>query len=134
MQPTARKYRDELAASVDAAVLVDRAMNNARVLVRRSLALLEADAPHDLRGVAEPRRRHGSRDRRARGGHRRRDATRTGPGPTLTAAAQALDPFLVEPDDWQVQSLVLLHRSLVVDVLEAAGVSARDAREALPEI
>ncbi|ROS23571.1 aromatic acid exporter family protein [Cellulomonas sp. PhB150] len=131
--PTSRKYRPELAASVDAAVLVGRAMNNARVMVRRALTLLEADAPHDLRGVA-------SRvDTTARAIDELAAAVGAGRDPqrarmALMAAARALDPFVVEPDDWQVQSLVLLHRSLVVDVLEAAGASPRDAREVLPEI
>jgi uncharacterized membrane protein YgaE (UPF0421/DUF939 family) len=133
VQPTARKYRDELAASVDAQVLVVRAMNGVRVLLRRTLALLEADAPHDLRGVAA------RVDATARAVDELAAAVGAGREPhraraELTAAARALDPFLVEPDDWQVQSLVLLHRSLVVDVLEAAGVSAKEAREALPEI
>jgi hypothetical protein len=33
-----------------------------------------------------------------------------------------------------VQSLVLLHRSLVVDLLEAAGEDPAEARAALPEL
>ncbi|MDM7829769.1 FUSC family protein [Cellulomonas edaphi] len=131
--PASRRYRDELTASVDASVLTTRAMNNARVLLRRTLALLEADVPHDLRGV-------GSRvDTTARAVDELAVALGTGRGlerarASLTAAAHALDPFVVEPDDWQVQSLVLLQRSLLVDVLEAAGVPPRAAREALPEI
>jgi len=133
VQPTSRKHLGELGASVDASVLVVRAMNNARVLVRRTLALMEADVPHDLRGVA-------SRiDATARAIDDLASAVGAGREPVraraeLISAAAALDPFLVEPDDWQVQSLVLLHRSLLVDVLEAAGVPGKDAREALPEI
>jgi hypothetical protein len=36
--------------------------------------------------------------------------------------------------DWHVQGLVLLQRSLVVDLLEAAGADPQTARDALPEI
>ncbi|NMM30259.1 MAG: hypothetical protein HHJ10_04250 [Cellulomonas sp.] len=62
----------------------------------------------------------------------------TGATPTqarseLWAVARSLDPFVLAPDDWQVQSLVLLLRSLAVDLLEAAGVSPEEARAALPE-
>ena len=133
VSPASRRYRDELAASVDAAILVDRAMRNARVLVRRALALVEADTPHDVLGVAA------RVDATARAADELAAAIGAGRDPeraraALTAAAQALDPFLVAPDDWQVQSLVLLHRSLAVDLLEAAGTSAKAAREALPEI
>ena len=63
----------------------------------------------------------------------------TGATPTqarteLLAVTRRLDPFVLAPDDWQVQSLVLLLRSLAVDLLEAAGVSPDDARAALPEL
>ena len=52
----------------------------------------------------------------------------------LLAVAGALDPFRLAARDWQVQSLVLLHRSLVVDLLETAGVPPQAARDSLPEI
>jgi hypothetical protein len=45
-----------------------------------------------------------------------------------------MDPFVLAPGDWQVQSDVLLLRSLVVDLLEVAGTDPAEARALLPEI
>uniref|UniRef100_UPI000492FF69 FUSC family protein n=1 Tax=Cellulomonas sp. HZM TaxID=1454010 RepID=UPI000492FF69 len=132
VSPAHRRYRDELGRSVDAAVLVDRAVRNARVYVRRALALLDADAPHDVSGIAA------RADATARAVDELGDALGSGRDPAraramLVSAAAALDPFEAAPDDWQVQALVLLHRSLVVDLLEAAGATPAAAREALPD-
>ena len=133
VSPAGRRHRGELAASADSAILMDRAVRNTRVFVRRALALLEAEAVHDVSGVAA------RVDGTARAVDELAAAFGAGRDPQrarelLTTMARGLDPFVVEPDDWQVQSLVLLHRSLVVDLLEAAGASRRDAREPLPEI
>jgi hypothetical protein len=45
-----------------------------------------------------------------------------------------MDPFRLAPGDWQVQSVVLLMRSFVVDLLEVAGADPAAARAPLPEI
>jgi hypothetical protein len=45
-----------------------------------------------------------------------------------------VDPRTVGEGDWQVQSLVVLLRSPVVDALEAAGATPAEARDALPEL
>ncbi len=131
--PSGRRHRAELAALGDAAVRVDRAMRNARVLARRTTATLEGDRPHALTGLADVVREvadaadslavavgSGAEPVRARG--------------ELLVVAAALDPFALAPDDWQVQSQVLLLRSLVVDLLEAAGVEPARARSVLPEL
>jgi hypothetical protein len=52
----------------------------------------------------------------------------------LTTVASQVDPRTVGEGDWQVQSLVMLLRSPVVDALEAAGATPGDARDALPEL
>ena len=49
-------------------------------------------------------------------------------------AAAASGHIALKPDDWHVQSLVLLCRSLVVDLLEATGEDPGVARAALPEL
>ncbi|WP_426593341.1 FUSC family protein [Cellulomonas sp. McL0617] len=130
ISPTIRRFRDELAALEGRAVLVDRAMRNTRVLVRRSLAAVEAGT-HDLSAVGA------HVDATARAAAELAAALGSGREPArarseLLAIAQALDPYAL--DDWQVQSLVLLQRSLVVDLLEAAGTERQAARDALPEI
>jgi uncharacterized membrane protein YgaE (UPF0421/DUF939 family) len=133
VSPAARRHRTELAWVGQAAVRVDRAVRNARVLARRSLATVEAEQQHDLGPVAD------AMDRVALASDALAAALGTGTEPLrsreeLLRLAAELDPFTLTPDDWQAQSLVLLLRSLVVDLLEASGVDGRTAREALPEI
>ena len=133
VSPAARRHRTELLWIGQSAVRVDRAVRNARVLARRSLATVQAEQPHDLGPVAD------AVDRAALASDALAAALGAGAEPLrareelLTLAAE-LDPFTATPDDWQAQSLLLLVRSLVVDLLEASGVDARTARETLPEI
>ncbi|WP_315095422.1 FUSC family protein [uncultured Cellulomonas sp.] len=132
VSPAIRKYRDEVAELGGHAVRIDRAMRNARVLARRSRSAVDAHT-HDMSTIAaqvEDTARAVDELAAALGSGRDPERART----QLLALAAALDPFRVAPQDWQVQSLVLLHRSLAVDLLEAAGVDPQDARESLPEI
>jgi len=133
VSPAWRRHRAELGALGQSAVLVDRAMRNARVLARRSRSIVAAETTHELLGVAT------AVDDLARGTDALGTAMMTGATPTqarteLLAVTRRLDPFVLAPDDWLVQSLVLLLRSLAVDLLEAAGVSPTEARAALPEL
>ncbi|WP_273653393.1 FUSC family protein [Cellulomonas fimi] len=133
LSPASRRYADELAGHVTRAVLADRAMRNTRVLARRALAVLAAEAPHDTSGLAAQVASTATAvDELAAAVGAGRDPERA--RTALLAVAHALDPFALAADDWQVQSLVLLHRSLAVDLLESAGVAPGDARAALPEI
>ena len=133
VSPTIRQYRDELAGLGADAVLVDRAMRNARVLVRRWLAAVDAGT-HDLSDDRGAGRGDRARRRRAVGGARRRPRPGARPDAAARGRRGALDPFRLAAQDWHVQSLVLLQRSLVVDLLEAAGIEPQTARDALPEI
>lgn len=133
VSPSGRRHRTELAWIGQSAVRVDRAVRNSRVLARRSLATVEAEQPHDLGPVAD------AIDRIALAADTLAAALGSGTEPLrsreeLLRLAAELDPFTLTPDDWQAQSLVLLVRSLVVDLLEASGVDARTARETLPEL
>ncbi|HEY5553557.1 MAG TPA: FUSC family protein [Cellulomonas sp.] len=133
VSPAWRRHRAEIGALGQSAVLVDRAMRNARVLARRSRSIVAAETTHELLGVAT------AVDDLARGTDALGTAMMTGATPTqarteLLAVTRRLDPFVLAPDDWLVQSLVLLLRSLAVDLLEAAGVSPTEARAALPEL
>ena len=130
VSPAARRHADELARHVTSAVLLDRAMRNARVLARRTLAVVVAGT--SAAALAD------ALDEVALGVAALTAADGAGRAPTdarerLTAAAGRLDPHALA-DDWQVQSLVLLARSLVVDLLEAAGADPAAARAALPEL
>lgn len=52
----------------------------------------------------------------------------------LATIANRVDPYALGQDEWLVQGLVVLVRSLVVDLQEAAGATETESREALPEI
>jgi uncharacterized membrane protein YgaE (UPF0421/DUF939 family) len=131
--PAARMHRSELGALAQSAVLVDRAMRNARVLARRALSVVTAETDHELGAIGT------AVEDLARATDALGTAQLTGSTPVqgraeLLAVAGRLDPFVLAPDDWQVQSLVLLLRSLVIDLLEAADISPEAAHGALPEI
>jgi len=133
LSPAARRHRGELVRLVASSVQLDRAMRNTRVMTRRGLALLESPTAHDL--VAAGQRLEATAaaaEDLASAFGSGRDAARV--REQLLHSAAALDPFAIAPDDWQVQSLVLLHRSLVVDLLEAAGEDPARARAALPPL
>ncbi|WP_166850805.1 aromatic acid exporter family protein [Isoptericola sp. BMS4] len=154
-----RVHRTEITRLAAQAVLVDRAMRSVRVLARRapaalrSLGLLDGDdvdhrvsvvplsgampAPPDVDPVADPvadlvvRYAQGVRLLAAALGSgtgldRARDA--------LAAVARDVDPRTLGEGHWQVQSLVLLLRSPVVDTLEASGMTPDAARATLPEM
>ncbi|WP_230684997.1 hypothetical protein [Cellulomonas sp. JZ18] len=131
LAPAHRRHRPELERQVDTAVLLDRAMRNARVLARRARRTV-ADA-HEAPALAEVL------EQVARATDDLAAAVAVGADPRqarerLLSVAAGLDPHVVARDDWQVQSLVLLVRSLVVDLLEASGATPGQAREALPEL
>ncbi|WP_448058788.1 FUSC family protein [Cellulomonas hominis] len=133
VSPAGRRHRTELAWLGQSAVHADRAMRNARVLSRRALAVVESDQPHELAPLA------GIVDEISLAADALASALGTGSEPLrargeLLVLAERLDPFTLAPDDWQAQSLVLLLRSLVVDLLEAAGTDPGEARAALSEL
>ncbi|HWS57923.1 MAG TPA: FUSC family protein [Actinotalea sp.] len=133
VSPAFRRHGPELAALEAAAVLADRAMRNTRVLVRRALLVVGGDDQHDLAALAT------LVDGVRAGTEELAVALAAGAVPArarerLAAAAEDADPWTVAPDDWHVQGLVLLLRSLVVDLEEAAGMEPTDARAHLPEM
>jgi uncharacterized membrane protein YgaE (UPF0421/DUF939 family) len=121
----------ELALLERQAVLIDRAMNGIRSLARRTLAIPAGE--HDLTPVAE------IVTHVATGVRTLAEAIGAGRDPAvarefLLMAAGTVDAHTVGDGDWQVQSMVLLLRSPLVDVLEVAGASPQAARDALPEL
>lgn len=131
VSPATWRHRDELTRSVSAAVLLDRAVRNARVLIRRAVTAVEDGqrtelAAELLEAVAR------AADALAEAFGAGRDPARA--RAALRAVAERLDPYAMGSDDWQAQSLVLLARSLVVDLLEAAGTDPAEARAVLPEL
>ncbi|NTW41159.1 MAG: FUSC family protein [Cellulomonadaceae bacterium] len=135
VSPAFRRHRGELGGLEAAAVLADRAMRNTRVLVRRSVVVVDeaVGQGHDLAALAAlvEEVRAGAQELGL--------AFAVGADPSrarerLSAAAEHADPWRIAPQDWHVQGLVLLLRSLVVDLEEAAGLDGEAARSHLPEI
>ncbi|OLT52264.1 hypothetical protein BJF88_14295 [Cellulosimicrobium sp. CUA-896] len=128
-----RRHREELSDLERQAVLVDRAMRSVRVLARRALPVAATSHEHDLASVAD------LVAGLAAGTRALAEAVGAGRDPAaarevLLEAARCADPHAVGAGDWQVQSLVVLVRSPLVDVLEAAGTTPVEARAALPEL
>ncbi|PZR51683.1 hypothetical protein DNL40_15395 [Xylanimonas oleitrophica] len=127
-----RVHREELVRLEEQAVLVERAMRSVRVLARRAPSGLRRADPQDRARLAD------LLDRYAAGLRLLTSAVATGQDPatareTLLELAHDADPRAAA-DDWNVQALVLLLRSPVVDALEAAGVDPDEARAALTEL
>lgn len=141
LSPAFRRHRDELAAQVASATLADRAMRNARVLARRAESVVGRAAADDANPVADLLDPLADAvDLVRRGAQEVGLALSTGAGTetarrTLADAAARTDPWqLVPGGDLHAQGLVLLLRSLVVDLAETAGVDPEAARATLPEI
>ena len=127
-----RVHRDELARLENQAVLVERTMRSVRVLVRRAPYGILHASPEERGMLAD------LLDRYAAGVRQLASAVQTGQDAvaargTLTEVARDADPHEAA-DDWGIQSLVLLLRSPVVDLLEAAGVAPDVARASLHDL
>lgn len=128
LSPAARRYVPELARLERASTFADRAMRNARVIARRGIVAVEQGARDEevadaFAGLAVAARRLGT----ALGtGANTADAAQV-----LTLVAGELDPADVSGPGWHLQTLVVLTRSLTVDLLQAAGLSASEASRLL---
>ena len=127
-----RVHRDELERLQAQAVLVERAMRSVRVLVRRAPASLGHATPEDRATLAD------LLDRYAAGIRLLASAVTTGQdaGAARTALADVArdaDPHAAT-EDWGTAALIMVLRSPVVDVLEAAGATPEAARAALRDL
>lgn len=127
---SARKYRPELASLNRTMVLVDRAIRSVRVVARRSsttpVTARSAYVADLLDELAVASLELGS-------------AIALGQDPKLartllTEIAQKVSPGPVGQEYWHAQALILVLRSAVVDLAEAAGMSEEEARDCLVEL
>lgn len=127
--PVARRHRAEILELVQACTFADRAMRNVRVVTRRALTTIEAQHElHDPRALPELGDLVG------------RIAVRVGRlGAELNDGVDLADAradFLAlgeeaQPDrypGWRVQSLVVLLRSVLVDMLQITGMPYDEAK------
>ncbi|WP_165962965.1 FUSC family protein [Occultella glacieicola] len=129
LTPTALRHDDLLTRLQRGSTLCDRAMRNLRVIARRSWTVSEnlrdRDRVADILEVT-------ARASRDIGFAFESNADLIRLRPQLLAVAGELDPQAFT--GWQTQTLVVLLRSLVVDLLELTGMTGSQAREALVEI
>lgn len=124
--PVARRHRVEIEALAQAAAHADHAMRNARVVARRSLTAIEAHGPivelGDLVG------------RLALLVGELGDALRTGEsmvGVQVVLRSVGVDLAPERFPGWRTQSLVVLLRSFLVDLLQVTGLTYEEAKAEL---
>ncbi len=124
--PWARRHRAEIDQLARAAYLADHAMRNARVVSRRSLTAIEAHGA--LVDLGDLVGRLGLVSGEI--GEMLRDGTDPGDVQgVLRSLGVDLRPDRF--DGWRAQSLVVLLRSLLVDLLQITGVSYEEAKARL---
>lgn len=106
-------------------------MRNSRVIARRAVSLVESE--HDLEDVGGVVERLSVLAARL-GAVLGSGTDVTGLRSDLVALAGEVDPVALAHEDWQAQGLVLLLRSLVVDLLMVSGLPLAAAKTALPRI
>jgi uncharacterized membrane protein YgaE (UPF0421/DUF939 family) len=119
-----RKYRAELAAMGRTALLADRTMRTVRVIARRALSVPTGPDAERFAAVL---------DTVAKATRIMAEDVAAGNDPVATRelleeAAGKADPGLLGTGDWQIQSLILIVRSAIVDLGEAAGAGPEEAR------
>ncbi|MFP3713278.1 FUSC family protein [Puerhibacterium sp. TATVAM-FAB25] len=128
-----RRHRDEIVRLEKQAVLVERAMRSVRVLARRAAATVALVDLEHLEPMADLVDRYAvAVGELAAAVSRGTDlgAARA----ALEAVAHDADPHVLGAGAWEVQALVMLVRSPVVDTLEATGATGQEARAALTEL
>lgn len=127
--PAARNYLPELSALKHANLMVDRAIRNARVITRRAVAAIEeGEFSPELPGVIEETARAVDLLGAALGSGSRTLGTRE----ALAKIAGKLDPNDYADAGWRTQTLVIIMRSLIVDLLQITGLSPQAASALLP--
>ncbi len=141
LSPAGRRHREELTRLSERFNHYDWAARNARVFARRLSAVLSNSAltPEGSANLAPLLREiseginslaHSVREPTLAGQHK----FEKGACNQLEAAAAQLHPRTLEVEGLQGEGLVLLLRPLLVDLLEASGLSHEAAIDALPKL
>jgi uncharacterized membrane protein YgaE (UPF0421/DUF939 family) len=141
LAPAYRRFRGEVSSLSQSLDYIDLALRNSRVFARRLTSAINnsalsdegidgisqvledtAEAVDELAiGLADPDR--GARERHL---HRARHS--------LSGIAAGMHPRKLGIERLEGETLVMLFRPLLMDLLEAAGMEADDARELLPRV
>lgn len=130
ISPASSRYLPELAELKHANLMVDRAMRNARVITRRAVTAVQE-------GEVDPKV---VRSIRATAAGVEELGAALGAGESTLAARESLaqvagqlSPVEFDEAGWRLQTLVIIMRSLVVDLLQATGLSTQAASAMLAD-
>ena len=127
LKASGRKYRPELMRLQQQQVLTDRAIRSVRVIARRTLSLPEGAHVVELAELLDELARV---VKQLAADVNNGNVSLTGQHLIGQLAARAI-PALEGEDteqNWQVQSLILVLRSAIVDIAEACGISPQESR------
>ncbi|MFJ3957448.1 aromatic acid exporter family protein [Arthrobacter sp. NPDC090010] len=141
MSPLYRRHRSEVSRLSDAVEFLDLALRNCRVFARRLTSAINHTALSDeaTQSIAEVLLETADAvDVLAAGyagddGRGRESALRSA-RQDLAALATRLHPKLLGVNRLEGETVVMLFRPLMVDLLETAGAEAEEARDYLPEL
>lgn len=128
LSPTSRNYLPELAELKHANLMVDRAMRNARVVTRRAITAVESgDQAAAIADALEQTAQAVELLGAALGSGSRTIGARE----ALAKVARQIAPEDHEEAGWRMQTVVIIMRSLVVDLLQVTGLSPQAASKML---
>ncbi len=130
ISPASGHYRPELAQLTHANLMVDRATRNARVITRRAVTAVE-DGNVDsgiIRAITDTATAVEKLSVALGSG-----GSTLGAREALIEVAAALSPVEFDEAGWRSQTLVIIMRSLIVDLLQATGLSMKAASGMLAE-
>lgn len=129
ISPASGQYLPELAELKHANLMLDRAMRNARVITRRAItAVEEGDSDPKVVAAVEAT----ARAVEALGESLGAGKPTLGARQALADVAGQLAPEEFAAAGWRLQTLVIIMRSLIVDLMQATGLSSAGASRMLP--
>jgi hypothetical protein len=141
LAPAYRRHRDELEQLKQSLDFIDLALRNSRVFARRLTSAINNAALSDeaTENIAEVLQETAAAiDELSLGLAETHDGVRRAHLRTarrdLSGIALRLHPKLLEVQRLEGETVVMLYRPLMVDLLEATGMDAREARDVLPAL
>jgi uncharacterized membrane protein YgaE (UPF0421/DUF939 family) len=141
LAPAYRRHRDELDRLKQSLDFIDLALRNSRVFARRLTSAINHAALSDeaTENIAEVLQETAAAiDELSLGLAETHDGARRAHLRTarqdLSEIALRLHPKLLEVQRLEGETVVMLYRPLMVDLLEATGMDAREARDVLPAL
>lgn len=141
ISPAYRRYRGEIVSLSDSLEYIDYAMRNSRVFTRRLTSTINNAALSDsaVTGISQLLEDTANAVDLLALGLSERDATASAINlhnarAELVVVASALHPKTLGVQRIEGETLVMLFRPLMVDLLEAAGMDTEEAKQALPKV